>query len=112
MLSGARDEHDCRLKRLLRRLESKWRGTNLLGRLLSLRGPQGRDPTLNRQANGLVCCIASTGSCQENPPWRGASRRMDRRPRERCIPDDSRIPRGNSPGDRRPVEMATKAIIL
>ena len=44
-------------------------------------------------------------------PWKGASRTMDRRPRERCIPDASRIPRGNSPGDRRPVEMAKKAWI-
>ena len=36
---------------------------------------------------------------------------MDRRLRESGIPDASRIPRGNSPKDRRPVEMATKAWI-
>ena len=36
---------------------------------------------------------------------------MDRRPRECGIPDASRIPIGNSPGDRRPVEMTTKAWI-
>ena len=47
--------------------------------------------------------------CQDIPPWREASREMDRRQREGCIPDDSTIPRGNSTRDNRPVEMATKA---
>ena len=47
--------------------------------------------------------------CPDNLPWREASRGMDRRSRERCIPDESNVPGGDSPRDSRSVEMATKA---
>ena len=40
---------------------------------------------------------------------REVSRGMDRRSRERCIPDDSTIRTANSPRDSGPVQMATKA---
>ena len=80
-------------------------------RLLSLQGPQGRNPTLDCQEHGLSRCIAGTGSCQEKSSWRGSSRGMDRRPRERCITDNSILPRGDSPRDRRLDGVATKARI-
>ena len=111
VLRGARDADDCRLHRLLRGLQCKRRGTMLLGGILSLWGPQGWEQTLNWQARSLIFCMASTQSCQENPPWRGARRGIDRSPRERWFPDDSRIPRGNYPRDRRPVGIITKARI-